>query len=148
MKTYRISKKGMKVQLTVLGIMSILLFLLGLSIFAPETEDIWSLILTVLLILFLSLAIPFFQWIIGNAVTITIDSKKFVKEFSFLVKNTTTIEAYQIEGVNIWQDIFARKFNYGVLTITGSGGKKIRTPVLDSPEDIALEIRRINPKLS
>ena len=138
----------MKVQLTVLGIMSILLFLLGLSIFAPETEDIWSLILTVLLILFLSLAIPFFQWIIGNAVTITIDSKKFVKEFSFLVKNTTTIEAYQIEGVNIWQDIFARKFNYGVLTITGSGGKKIRTPVLDSPEDIALEIRRINPKLS
>ena len=136
----------MKVQLTVLGIMSILLFLLGLSIFAPDAENIWSLISTVLLILFLSLAIPFFQWIIGNAVTITIDSKKFVKEFSFLLKNTTTIEAYQIEGVNIWQDIFARKFNYGVLTITGSGGKKIRTPVLDSPEDIALEIRRINPK--
>jgi uncharacterized membrane protein YdbT with pleckstrin-like domain len=138
----------MKVQLTVIGVMSIILFLLGLSIFAPEAENIWSLISTVILMLLLSLAIPLLQWIIGNAVTITIDSKKFIKEFSFLVKNTTTIEAYQIEGVNIWQDIFARKFNYGVLTITGSGGKKIRTPVLDSPEEVAKEIRKINPKLS
>ena len=148
MKTYRISKIGLKVQLFLSGIYSTFIFFCGFTIIISVFQHAWSVILASLLMLLFSLTFPFLGWLTQNAITITIDSKKFVKEFKLLIRRTSTLEAHQIEGVDIRQGIFARKYNYGILTITGAGGKKISTTFLDSPEEVAKEIRKINPKLS
>jgi uncharacterized membrane protein YdbT with pleckstrin-like domain len=135
------------VQLFFSGILSIFLFLMSLSLIFT-TEDDWVAIGLGIFLILLSVVIPLFLWTVGNAQIINIDAKKIVKEYELLIKNTSTLEAHQIEGVDIRQGIFARKYNYGLLTISGTGGKKILTPVLDSPEEVAKEIRKINPKLS
>ena len=134
-------------QLFFSGILSIFLFLMSLSLIFT-TEDDWVAIGLGIFLILLSVVIPLFLWTVGNAQIINIDAKKIVKEYELLIKNTSTLEAHQIEGVDIRQGIFARKYNYGLLTISGTGGKKILTPVLDSPEEVAKEIRKINPKLS
>jgi len=148
LKTYRNSRIAIKVLVIGFGIFGIFLFFGGFIIIIDVFEHAWSVILSSLLWFLFSFALPFLLWVGKDITTITIDDKKLVSEFDFLVKRISTLEAHQIEGVDIKQGIFGKKYNYGILTISGTGGKKIRTPLLDSPEEVAKEIRKINPKLS
>jgi uncharacterized membrane protein YdbT with pleckstrin-like domain len=80
--------------------------------------------------------------------SLTIDKNRMTYGFQFISKKSQTIESHQLESVSISQGPFARMLNYGKLTITGTGGKSIKTIPFDDVYQVAEEIRKINPKLS
>jgi hypothetical protein len=84
---------------------------------------------------------------ISTRFVFSVDSNKISQKFKFFIKTSKTIEAHNLEGLNISQDPFGRLFNYGRIVVTGTGGKKIGTVAIDNVHLVAEDIRRINPKL-
>jgi membrane protein YdbS with pleckstrin-like domain len=145
MKIYKVSKQGLKVQRILWAIPTFSLWLITIyTIIIVDVYLINSILffpITFTLVLILNPLIP-------NATTIFVYSNKIVQEVVFGGKSSESLEAHQIEGIDVRQGFLMRKYNYGYVIISGPGGKKIKTPYLDSPEEVAEEIRKINPKLS
>jgi uncharacterized membrane protein YdbT with pleckstrin-like domain len=83
-------------------------------------------------------------WLFNRCHVLRIDSDKVAETVTLLSKRVTTIEANKIEGVGQSQFIFGRILGYGKLTVSGTGGKNIRTVNIDSPEQVAERIRSLN----
>lgn len=68
-----------------------------------------------------------------------ITNKRIIKKTGFLSRDTVELNNEKIESLNVDQSIFGRIFNYGTLTVVGTGGTKAIVSWVEDP----LEFRKI-----
>jgi uncharacterized membrane protein YdbT with pleckstrin-like domain len=58
-----------------------------------------------------------------------------------LARRTIEINIARVESVEVEQDIFGRLFNYGAITVIGTGGTKEPFTMIENPQDFAGWVR-------
>ena len=69
------------------------------------------------------------QWSSEFAVT----NRRVIIKVGFISRRTIEINMSKVELVEVNQDIFARMFNYGTITVIGTGGTKEPFDLIDDP---------------
>jgi len=69
------------------------------------------------------------QWASEFAVT----NRRVIVKVGFISRRTIEINMSKVESVEVDQDIFARLFNYGAITVIGTGGTKEPFDLIDDP---------------
>jgi uncharacterized membrane protein YdbT with pleckstrin-like domain len=69
------------------------------------------------------------QWASEFAVT----NKRVIVKVGFISRRTIEINMSKVESVEVNQDIFGRLFNYGAITVIGTGGTKEPFDLIDDP---------------
>jgi uncharacterized membrane protein YdbT with pleckstrin-like domain len=69
------------------------------------------------------------QWASEFAVT----NKRVIIKVGFISRRTIEINMSKVESVEVNQDIFGRMFNYGAITVIGTGGTKEPFDLINDP---------------
>ena len=105
------------------------LFIVGL--FAVPSGGVWALGFSGFILLFILRL-----YIIRLTEKLVITSEKLIYKKGWLFWDIQQIDYRQIESVNINQSLLGRLFNFGTLTVSGTGGMLINIIELDSPKRI------------
>jgi uncharacterized membrane protein YdbT with pleckstrin-like domain len=100
------------------GVLIILLSLLFIG--GPETVGLCTFMVIVGL---LALLDAFIKYI---STELAVTNKRLIAKHGFISRNTIELNLSKIESLNVDQDLFGRIFNYGLVTVNGTGG--IKTP--------------------
>jgi len=96
--------------------------------------------------------IPIIGWgialkiIIANICTeIVVTNRRLIVKRGFIKRNTEQISFLKMEEINLDQSIIGRIFDYGNVSVEGTGGGKIYLNFIDSPTKI---IKQLNNSLN
>jgi uncharacterized membrane protein YdbT with pleckstrin-like domain len=99
-------------------------------------NDIKSLIV---FLLFVSFIIDFIRALISKISTeLAVTTKRVIAKIGFISRKTVELNHNKVESFNVDQSIFGRIFNFGTITVCGTGGGKTPIPNISDP----LEFRR------
>ena len=87
---------------------------------AFETKLHWITFFTLRSLFTLSLAFWFDRWLSEFVIT----DRRIIIKTGFIARNTFEMNLSKIESVNVDQSVMGRIFNFGSMTIIGSGGTK------------------------
>lgn len=87
---------------------------------AFETRLHWTTIFTLKSLFTLSLAFWFDRWLSEFVIT----NRRIIIKTGFIARETFEMNLSKIESVNVDQSVFGRIFNFGSMTIIGSGGTR------------------------
>ena len=87
---------------------------------AFETKLHWITLFTLRSLFTLSLAFWFDRWLSEFVIT----NRRIIIKTGFIARNTFEMNLSKIESVNVDQSVMGRIFNFGSITIIGSGGTK------------------------
>lgn len=71
------------------------------------------------------------RWTTELAVT----SKRVIHKVGFVSRKTSELNHLKVESIHVDQGILGRLFNYGTITVIGTGGGRTPIPNIDSPLD-------------
>jgi uncharacterized membrane protein YdbT with pleckstrin-like domain len=71
--------------------------------------------------------------IIKQTTELVITSKRIIVQLGLFNRRVTELKLMQFESITVDQSIFGRFFDYGTLTITGTGGVKTTVPHVVAP---------------
>jgi len=63
-----------------------------------------------------------------------VTNRRVIVKTGLLARRTTEINIARVESVQVDQDIFGRLFNYGAITVIGTGGTKEPFTLIDNPQ--------------
>lgn len=72
--------------------------------------------------------------------------RRLILKKGFFVRNVRDVGLDNIESVHITQDIFGRLFNYGRLSVHGTGDEAWVTPIIADPSGFRRDIEAATPK--
>jgi uncharacterized membrane protein YdbT with pleckstrin-like domain len=87
---------------------------------AFETKLHWITLFTLRSLFTLSLAFWFDRWLSEFVIT----NRRIIIKTGFIARNTFEMNLSKIESVNVDQSVMGRIFNFGSMTIIGSGGTR------------------------
>jgi len=87
---------------------------------AFETKLHWITLFTLRSLFTLSLAFWFDRWLSEFVIT----NRRIIIKTGFIARNTFEMNLSKIESVNVDQSVMGRIFNFGSITIIGSGGTR------------------------
>jgi uncharacterized membrane protein YdbT with pleckstrin-like domain len=87
---------------------------------AFETKLHWITFLTLRSVITLTLTAWFDRWFSEFVIT----NRRIIIKTGFIARNTFEMNLSKIESVNVDQSVMGRIFNYGSMTIIGSGGTR------------------------
>jgi uncharacterized membrane protein YdbT with pleckstrin-like domain len=86
-----------------------------------------------LAVLVMGVAMAAGAWIRQWASEFAVTNKRVIVKVGFISRRTIEINMSKVESVEVDQDIFARLFNYGAITVIGTGGTKEPFDLIDDP---------------
>ncbi len=93
----------------------------------------------IVLFLLVSFVIDFIKALISKMSTeLAITTKRVIAKVGFISRKTVELNHNKVESFNVDQSIFGRIFNFGTITVCGTGGGKTPIPNIGNP----LEFRR------
>ena len=93
--------------------------------------SVWNLGLFTLL--FIGILMLMEVIIIKQTTELVITSKRIIVQLGLFNRRVTELKLMQFESITVDQSIFGRFFDYGTLTITGTGGVKTTVPHVVAP---------------
>lgn len=87
---------------------------------AFETKLHWITLFTLRSLFTLTLAFWFDRWLSEFVIT----NRRIIIKTGFIARNTFEMNLSKIESVNVDQSVMGRIFNFGSITIIGSGGTR------------------------
>jgi uncharacterized membrane protein YdbT with pleckstrin-like domain len=70
-----------------------------------------------------------------------VTNARVIVKTGLLARRTIEINIARVESVEVEQDIFGRLFNYGAITVIGTGGTKEPFTMIENPQDFAGWVR-------
>jgi uncharacterized membrane protein YdbT with pleckstrin-like domain len=114
-----------------------IIFLLSLNIILVAVfinyTFIYILMSTLLVLVLCASAIYYFSTEFG------VTNKRIIKKTGLLSRDTVELNLEKIESLSVDQSIFGRIFNYGTLTVVGTGGTRAVVNWVEDP----LEFRKV-----
>jgi uncharacterized membrane protein YdbT with pleckstrin-like domain len=86
-----------------------------------------------LAVLVMGVAMAAGAWIRQWASEFAVTNKRVIVKVGFISRRTIEINLSQVESVEVDQDIFGRLFNYGTITVSGTGGTREPFDLIDDP---------------
>lgn len=80
-----------------------------------------------------SLFLLFRAWLYAFSTELAVTSKRVIAKFGFIRRNTVELRHDKVESLHVDQGIFGRIFDYGSVTLTGSGGTNAPIPFIAKP---------------
>lgn len=109
---------------------------IGDPIFTDDKSG--EIIIGILGLMFLALPMFVNAFVTRKTTELAITTKRVIAKFGFIRRKTVELSHRQIESLAVDQSVFGRIFNFGTLTISGTGGVKTLIPNIHDP----LEFRR------
>ena len=72
-------------------------------------------------------------WIRQSSSEFAVTSNRVIVKTGWLSRKTIEINLSRIESVTVDQDLFGRLFNYGTMTVVGTGGTREPFTMIDNP---------------
>jgi len=72
----------------------------------------------------LGLLIWFWAWVIYRTTELAVTNKRIIAKAGFIQRNTTEMFLEKVESIRVDQGILGRIFDFGSITISGTGGDK------------------------
>lgn len=111
---------------------------LALVIASVVNEDAVSLIWPGLLLLVIGAITFVVRLVQARSAEFVVTNRRVLIKIGFISRQTVELLLQQIEGIGVDQTLGGRVFNYGTISVTGTGGTKERFPGIGNP----LEFRR------
>ncbi len=111
----------------------LLVFSIYLIASAPSGKDGLGLTTVGTLIIFVSLWKFAKALIYKMSTELAVTNKRVIAKVGLIKRNTIELNHSKVESYAVNQPIFGRIFDYGSITITGTGGVKNPIPNIDSP---------------
>lgn len=73
-------------------------------------------------------------WIRQTTSEFAVTNRRVIVKTGLLARRTIEINISRVESVGVDQDIFGRLFNYGSITVIGTGGTKEPFTLIDNPQ--------------
>lgn len=73
-------------------------------------------------------------WIRQTTSEFAVTNRRVIVKTGLLARRTIEINISRVESVGVDQDIFGRIFNYGAITVIGTGGTKEPFTMIDNPQ--------------
>ncbi len=73
-------------------------------------------------------------WIRQTTSEFAVTNRRVIVKTGLLARRTIEINISRVESVGVDQDIFGRIFNYGAITVIGTGGTKEPFSLIDNPQ--------------
>lgn len=73
-------------------------------------------------------------WIRQTTSEFAVTNRRVIVKTGLLARRTIEINIARVESVGVDQDIFGRLFNYGSITVIGTGGTKEPFTMIDNPQ--------------
>ena len=72
-------------------------------------------------------------WVRQTTSEFAVTNRRVIVKTGLLARRTIEINLSKVESVEVNQDIFARMFNYGTITVIGTGGTHEPFSLIDDP---------------
>lgn len=72
-------------------------------------------------------------WLYVFSTELAVTSKRVMAKFGFIRRSTVELRHDKVESLHVEQSIFGRIFDYGSVTLTGSGGTNAPIPYIAKP---------------
>lgn len=86
-----------------------------------------------LLLLIVAALLGFVAWIKRNSTEMAITNRRVIAKIGFIWRKTFEIDRQKVESVKVDQSILGRIFDYGTVTVTGTGSSSEPVQNIDSP---------------
>ncbi len=73
-------------------------------------------------------------WIRQTTSEFAVTNRRVIVKTGLLARRTIEINISRVESVGVDQDIFGRIFNYGAITVIGTGGTKEPFTLIENPQ--------------
>jgi uncharacterized membrane protein YdbT with pleckstrin-like domain len=73
-------------------------------------------------------------WIRQTTSEFAVTNRRVIVKTGLVSRRTIEINISRVESVQVEQDIFGRLFNYGAITVIGTGGTKEPFTMIDNPQ--------------
>lgn len=73
-------------------------------------------------------------WVRQTTSEFAITNRRVIVKTGLLARRTIEINISRVESVQVDQDIFGRLFNYGAITVIGTGGTKEPFTMIENPQ--------------
>ena len=82
-----------------------------------------------------AIALYFFlrAWIYSISTELAVTDRRVIAKFGFIRRNTTELKHSKVESLQVKQSLIGRIFDFGTLTIIGSGGTSAPIPYIRDP---------------
>jgi uncharacterized membrane protein YdbT with pleckstrin-like domain len=81
----------------------------------------------------ISLYLFFRAWLYAFSTELAVTSKRVIAKFGFIRRSTVELRHDKIESMHVDQSIVGRIFDFGSVTLTGSGGTNAPIPYIAKP---------------
>ena len=73
-------------------------------------------------------------WVRQTTSEFAVTNRRVIVKTGLLARRTIEINISRVESVQVDQDIFGRLFNYGAITVIGTGGTKEPFTMIENPQ--------------
>lgn len=72
-------------------------------------------------------------WIYSMSTELAVTTHRVIAKFGLIARHTVEVKNEKVESLQVTQSILGRIFNYGSISITGSGGTSAPIPFISNP---------------
>lgn len=115
------------------------LWLLTFFYFSPETRAFMHYVMLIVT----GLGLLYFLWevIRLRSTEIAVTNRRFIRKTGWISRDTSEISLRNIEEVKLDQSIWGRILGYGAITVRGTGGSAVSSPLIDNPKQLQKQLQ-------